>query len=111
MSVTKAALGIADWLDVANSSINSKDQYYTVVIPVLVLDAPLYSCYLDENSEVSIDSIDRCTMQWRNSIGGMPNTIIEIITKTSLSDFLQEMGTALLAIQGLALKPNGQISA
>ncbi len=109
MSVTKAAIGVADWLDLAGRSENVDSPYFTVIIPVLVLDSQLYGCHLDENGdEMVVSPIDHCTMQWRNQVGRMPTTIVEVVTKDSLPLFLQEMKNASSAVQNLALKSEGQ---
>jgi hypothetical protein len=107
MSVAKAALGITYWLDLAAKGDREHKIYFAVVIPVLVLDAPLFSCCLNnENDEVSVNSINRCMLQWGNQISPWqpPTTIIEIVTKQSLPAFLHDMNTALTRIAGLALK-------
>lgn len=102
MSAAKAAIGITDWLDTASKAEKAGSLYFTVVIPVLVLDSPLFSCCLDDNNEIRVLPIQRCSIQWANQVGAMPNTIVEVVTKESLPDFLQEMNDAFAQIVSLA---------
>jgi hypothetical protein len=82
MSAAKAAIGIAYWLNQASEAIGESQLYYTVVIPVLVLDAPLFSCHLNDEDGVSVTPIDGCTLQWNNQVSSeAPTTIVEIVTK------------------------------
>ncbi len=108
MSVAKAATDIADTLGQGSKNLSRKVQLaFTIVIPVLVLDAPLFSCHLDDEDEVSLSPIDRCTLHWSNQVSSeSPGiTIIEVVTKQSLPNFLNDMNTALEQISDLALKP------
>jgi hypothetical protein len=106
MSVAKAAVGITYWLDLVAKAVPEANLYFTVVIPVLVLDAPLFSCRLNNEDEVSVTPINRCTLQWGHQINPQqsPNTIVEIVTKQSLPNFLHDMDAALARIAKLAMK-------
>jgi hypothetical protein len=104
MSVTKAAIGIADWLDLGSSAGGDNQLFYTVVSPILVLDTPLFSCHLNDRNEISIASIDRCTLQWSNQVSQTSaSTIIEIVTKQALPTFLNDAKITLSRIEQLAL--------
>jgi hypothetical protein len=107
MSVAKASIGIADWLDLAAGGRKKSRPYFCVVIPVLVLDARLFSCRLNNDSDqISVAPIDRCTLQWSNQVNEQhsPTTIIEVVTKESLPTFLDDMNAALAEITDISSK-------
>ena len=103
MSVTKAAVGVASWLDkVDKDSYWSK--FHSVVIPVLLLDGPLFGCQLNDEGNLAIQRLSRCTLHWKNRIGDerMPMITIEIVTPDSLSAFLTSIQRDAVALVQVA---------
>lgn len=101
MSATKAAAGIVYWYDQIGNGDPSLG--YFLVIPVLVLDAPFFSCCLNDDNELLVEPISRCTLLWKNRINQKhsPTTIVEIVTRQSLPEFLDDMAKTNVAIAKL----------
>ncbi|MFD6354072.1 hypothetical protein [Nocardia tengchongensis] len=91
MSVAKAAAGLrnkyaadADTLGVAIRA---------VVLPVLLVDAPLFQCELDDEGQERLTSIDRGTLVWRYQLGpDLPKeTLVSVVTTSALSALADDL--------------------
>jgi hypothetical protein len=85
MDLSKAAL--------AEASLATKEdlpaQICRVVIPILLVDAPLFEAYLDSGSEFVLNEINRGTLYWRKGIAGTDLTVIDIVSIQNLEDYVK----------------------
>lgn len=65
-----------------------KKPLFQVLFPVVVLDAPLFECALNERNEMSVKSATEGTFVWRNPIADVPHTIIDIVTLAALFTYV-----------------------
>ncbi|MFG3618054.1 hypothetical protein [Nocardia sp. NPDC047654] len=102
MSVAKAAAGLREQLAAAHKDFGSDDAMHAVVLPVLVVDAPLLKCELDDDGTERLSRIDRGTVLWKYQLtpGHPPSTIVTIVTPAalpSLADDLNKTADSLYA--------------
>jgi hypothetical protein len=97
---------------------------FRAAFPIIVLDAPLIDCFLDETGEVQLSEIDEHEFFFAPRLEDFPGTCIRIVTLRGLPSFCQvarkEMDTLLDVLkparerewEGLkrdgALPPNGR---
>jgi hypothetical protein len=67
---------------------------FRIAIPVVVVTAPLYECYLDENTETQLEERDEMTILWRNPAVGVPEAAVHVIREKALPTFIEKV-TAL----------------
>jgi len=93
MSVLKAAL----W--------HRQDDYaapLAVTFPVLVVDAPLCECYLDENGEMQLIQVDSCELAFAGRIGDQwPGACIRIVSAAALPTFARQARTEIDTLKAL----------
>lgn len=94
MQVTKAANGVCEWLTKVGAGKSAKGHQRTslaVVLPVIVVDSPLYQCWLDAQGELQIDEISRGTVMWKNraSLRQSPTTIIKVMRESEVRKYMQ----------------------
>ncbi|WP_433681213.1 hypothetical protein [Nocardia sp. CA-119907] len=101
MSVAKAAAGV--WADLAADVelVGVTDR--AIVLPVLLIDAPLLRCDLDDNGQERLTRIDRGTVEWRYQLA--PDhplkTIITVVTTAALSELGDDLITTAANLQGI----------
>ncbi|MGV9975369.1 hypothetical protein [Nocardia beijingensis] len=90
MSAAKAAVGVRNALDTFGMVEPS------VVIPVVLIDAPLVQCTLDEAGQPALTPIDRGTVCWRyqmKSSSSMGGTDIIVVTSAALPKLVDDLIT------------------
>jgi hypothetical protein len=108
MAVTKAAIGaVNDLEEYATEHLKRHHEpsiIYSLVLPVLVIDAPLYTCALGEDGEPVLNEAKRCTLNWGNrvSIDQPKSTLIEVVTKPAVPELLEELVAATIDIGRIA---------
>ncbi|WFE32601.1 hypothetical protein [Micromonospora sp. WMMD975] len=74
----------------------------TIAFPVVVIDAPLFKCSLDETSdELKLWRVDSGTLIWRNSLAptNAPHTMVHIVTEPALPEFSERAGQTLEGLE------------
>ncbi|MFE9577021.1 hypothetical protein ACFYO1_11605 [Nocardia sp. NPDC006044] len=91
MSVGKAAAGIQKSLSSEASFFG--DRNHSVIVPVLVIDAPLLQCQLKDDGSIGLQEIDRGTVVWkyRLSPDHPPSTVIRIVTPSVLPQLADDL--------------------
>ena len=84
MSVGKAAAGVQTWLSRAYKAPEREER--ALILPVLVLDAPLFICRLGEDENLNLEEVTRGSLDWHFRVGkqGTPTTIVEVVTKEAV---------------------------
>lgn len=97
MSVSKAAFSSVYEIDSrkeeekkGNKLFRRVENICSIVFPVVVVDGALYEAYLDEEANVSVEEAESGTLLWRNSLVGMPHTIVNVVTESALARFLDD---------------------
>lgn len=67
----------------------------SIVLPVVVVEGQLFEVFLDDQSDVAVNSIESGTLLWRNPIVGMPHTIVNIITSAGFDQFADDALTSI----------------
>ena len=111
MSVTKASFAFSDLYNTKTStlqSVNNPSEKKFVIyigIPVIVVDAPLYYCYLDNQGKLIINPCNELLVEWYHPhVGGLMIRVIRIeelpilISKFHLS--LESLSKSLI-IEGM----------
>lgn len=95
LATAKAALGVCAWLDDVAPLSRSATSFrlYSTVLPVILIDAPLYECWLDKDGEVLLRPTKRGTVIWgyQMNLDVAPRTIVTILTMEALADFGSDM--------------------
>jgi len=99
MSCLKAAAGIHEWVRRAHRQDDGNAP--SLVLPVLVLDAPLFACRLGEDDQVQLEQIDRATLLWKYQLAGRysPTSIISVVTTSALPALTVEVSEAVAALE------------
>ncbi|WP_459549230.1 hypothetical protein [Nocardia sp. X0981] len=90
MSAAKAAGGVRNALDAFGLVEPS------VVIPVVLIDAPLVQCTLDKAGQPALTPIDRGTVRWRYQMktsSGIGGTDIIVVTSAALPKLVDDLIT------------------
>lgn len=87
-AVGNAASGLAMETDAAHHQGRS---IIKLLFPVVTVDGQLFSCHLDEKSDLQLIKQSHGTLLWRNRLGRMPHTIIHILTEESVQQFADQM--------------------
>jgi hypothetical protein len=77
---------------------------FLAAFPVIVLDAPLVDCFLDERGEVQLSEIDEHELFFAPRLEGFPGTCIRIVTLRGLPSFCQSARQEIEALLEV-LKP------
>ncbi|MFD7134131.1 hypothetical protein [Streptomyces sp. NPDC059894] len=82
MSVTKAADGTA------NMYPHRGNMAYQIAVPIIVVDAPIFTCSLDSEGDPVLSRIEKGTIVWRNKVtaGGPPHAIITIVCEQAIPE-------------------------
>lgn len=96
MQLTKAATGICDWMDMP-----PVDGTIGLVLPMLVIEGPLYRCTMAGDGELVLEEVDSVTLLWKNrsSLAKPPTTIIRVTTEAGLSGCLADIQRGIPVLQ------------
>lgn len=94
-----------------------KSQIAAIVFPVIIVEGYIYQSHLSEVGEMELNQVDESVLLWKNRAVGHPNTIINVINKAMLDQFVnrcRETADALFGIDkeqlGVVLgRPSGNI--
>ncbi len=86
MAAASAAVAAADEADTV-----SRDGYFVLhlTMPVVVTDAPLFMCWLDERGDLVVEDITEADLVWRHGISGQPHTIVRILHSSQVAAWAQ----------------------
>ena len=86
LSATKAAY----WL--ATSTAQSSPEILHIAFPVIVLDAPLFSCALaDESDDIEVTAIDSAIpLRWARPVGGRQITVVDVVVANELAAYVSQ---------------------
>jgi hypothetical protein len=89
MAVTRAAAGMLDQL---NEASRDEFRHYAVVIPIVVLNAPLFTCTTSGDGSLVLNRVSRGTLLWSNRarLSDSPHTIIPVLTEPELPSLATE---------------------
>ncbi|MEV8376741.1 hypothetical protein AB0P21_28625 [Kribbella sp. NPDC056861] len=99
MQVSKAAHGVCEWLtETGSKSKRPRDssELFAIVLPVVVVDSPLYQCWLDGDGQIQLEEVGVGTVKWGNrvSLRRSPNTIIKVMRLDAVRKYLQDLEIA-----------------
>jgi hypothetical protein len=106
MQLAKAANGICEWFTEAGTIVSPhtkrKHETIAVILPVLVVDSPLYECWLDEDGELQVQETEKGTVMWKNRVSrhNSPTTIIKVMREGAVADYLENVKAAMTALSG-----------
>ncbi|MFI9535436.1 hypothetical protein ACIG56_19580 [Nocardia fusca] len=91
LSAAKAAAGIQCWHNTGPRG----ETFNSIILPVLLVDAPLLQCELDDDGTERLTPIERGTIQWRYQLTPQapPHTIITIATPAALPSLAEDLNT------------------
>ena len=95
MSVAKAAHSRAAEM---RRLLHGDDASSAIVFPVVVVDGPLFEFRLQPSGERELDPVDRATLFWRHPGVGGPLTVIDIVTRSGLSAFVEDASAAVACL-------------
>jgi hypothetical protein len=61
-----------------------------VLFPVVVTDAPLFECYLDDASAPALHAVERGLLAWRHPLSTKAHTLVDIVSPGQLASFARE---------------------
>lgn len=97
MSAVKAAAGIRNSL--AGGGGPSSPPYASIVLPVLVVDAPIFTCRLNADAKTELEEITAATLLWKYQLpGGPPTSIVSIFTEGALPTLANQARQAAAAL-------------
>ncbi len=94
IKVSKATYSIVDYYsrrsDVVNRENDPADYVLAfIALPTIVIDAPLFDCYLNESNEFVINQVPMAFINWSYpKVGNIP---IRVYTISELSNFAEEI--------------------
>lgn len=76
-SVTKAAHAVANKYD---------ERAIQIAVPIIVVDAPIFTCQLGNDGEVQLERVERGTITWKvgNPSFQTPHSIITVVSESAL---------------------------
>ncbi len=83
MSAIKAAVG-------RKNELSSSSRVFNVTFPVIVVDCPLFECYLSETNEVIVEEISESYLFYHNHLDKEPATCIKVLQVDCLESFCTE---------------------
>jgi hypothetical protein len=105
MQAAKGAAGVLQWLSGAAAPRERSDGVklpglIALVLPVIVVDSPLYECWLNDNGELELKEIGIGTILWKNRVSGLsnPTTIIKIMREYAVEPYANSLQTAAKVI-------------
>lgn len=104
-SVSKAALAEVTEKERPSTSRLSallRRKVCTILFPVVVVEGRLFEVYLDDKSKTIINETKNGVLLWRNSLVGMPHTIINIVTSADFDNFVKGALTSINIIFNLS---------
>ncbi|MFB8282768.1 hypothetical protein [Nocardia colli] len=98
-SVAKAAAGVRIQFRQEAEVLNVKAR--AIVFPVLLIDAPLFQCELDEDGQERLTRIDRGTLVWRYQLASdLPHaTLVTVITTPALPDLADDLKLTVASLK------------
>jgi hypothetical protein len=78
-----------------------KSQIAAIVFPVIVVEGYLFQSYLSDPGEMELNQIDESVLLWRNQETGHPNTIINVVNKSMLQQFVTSCQVTADALFGI----------
>lgn len=94
MQVSRAAHGVCEWL--SEPGLSRQGQLFAVVLPVIVVDSPLYECWLGDDGEIEVAEVSIGTVKWGNrvSLRRSPNTIVKVMRLDAVDGYLHDIKVA-----------------
>lgn len=72
----------------ASEASDTQGDFAEIVFPVIVVDGILFEYFLTATSERVLSEIGAGILVWRNPVVGVPHTIIHVVTRDALQDFI-----------------------
>ena len=65
------------------------------VVPVIVLQAPLFECYLDDNGAMKLVPAEMLSLYWDNPlVSNRSHTVIDVVTVDGLPRYIESVKQA-----------------
>jgi hypothetical protein len=75
-----------------------KQRYIQVLFPVVITDAPLFECYLDDASVPTVREIAHGLLAWRHPLSAKAHTLIHVLTPSHLTTFSRDALTTATSL-------------
>ncbi len=86
-----------------------KSPIAAVIFPVIVFDGHLFQSHLSETGEMELTQLDEAVLLWRNQATGHPNTIINVVDRRMLQQFVKRCRETADALFGIDKNKLGAI--
>ena len=67
-----------------------------IFIPLIVIDSPLFECYLDQNNDIQIEAVSNSIIQWNYPLVG--TLMVRVYTKDSMQKFVSDTATTYVVL-------------
>lgn len=62
-----------------------------LVLPILVVDSPLFECFLDEDGARHLEERTHLRLYWRRTLGPGAFTIVDVVNRAGLGKFIESV--------------------
>jgi hypothetical protein len=91
-AVAKAATADAEAYD---SIPQVRSKLCEIVLPLIVVDGLLFETFLDDDGRIEIEPIKSGTLLWRNPLGGKVHTMIRVMVKNEVEQFVDDAAASI----------------
>ncbi|MCW3844391.1 hypothetical protein ONA70_30315 [Micromonospora yasonensis] len=87
-----SAVKAAHWEATRKDIYPKHSEVSIVAFPVIVIDAPLFKCDIDESGELRLRQVDMGTLIWHNNIvpSAPPHTIVHVVTEAGIPEYARQ---------------------
>ena len=116
LGAVSAAVGIKNVLTGGRLGSERLEYFF----PLVVVDAPLFECYLDDSGEVALAEVDRAVVNLRRDVGGEAAPSVRVVRADAIDSIVAEFdevsswivqaleATALASLDVALKSPTGQ---
>ena len=116
LGAVRAAVGIKNVLTGGRLGSERLESFF----PPVVVDAPLFECYLDDSGEVALAEVDRAVVNLRRDVGGEAAPSVRVVRADAIDSIVAEFdevsswivqaleATALASLDVALKSPTGQ---
>ena len=91
MSAVKSSVARVTQVEELTKHSQGKHRYFAIVFPVIVIDAKLFECQLEDTGRVQVHEVDSSVIYWK---GLDVSTLVHIVTKSRLEEFTNSVQKA-----------------
>ncbi|MEU5789111.1 hypothetical protein ABZ754_15450 [Micromonospora purpureochromogenes] len=95
-----SAVKAAHWETTREDVYPSLNKVSVIAFPVIVIDAPLFKCDIDEAGELRLWRVDIGTLIWHNNVvpSAPPHTIVHVVTETGIQEYARQASETALGL-------------